>query len=728
MEMSSRSAITKLQALLIIDLIIVVFAFGGYFYIGALAKTAEFEITSLAIVPEEIEVGESVAIWVNVTNTGDGAGSYPVDLTINGVVEETKTVELAGGSSTTVTFTVTKGELGSYSVDVDGLSGTFKITAPPPPPEHAEFKVTGLRISPDEAWVGELINISVLVWNIGEEAGSFSADLIIDNMVRQNKTIQVLGGERTRMEFTVTEESEGSYSVSIGSLSGKFEIVPTGKHTLSVGSTTISGVGFTINGTSYSTPYSELLDVGTFIISMPMEHETEYYWYEFGGWMGGSTSRTITITLTSHERLTAVYSGGSSSCPSLHIWNGTNYIYVSEVSNHGWLGYINHINEDGSIVFWRNDPWDYLKLDQVQLQPRNNEYYDLTLTQIWDEIFYLDAAYMLIVDHPSDVDVYSTAVEQYIDPDFMGQIYTVSNEPLTPISAVNEKGEDVLPQISTIDGIFTPGINGLNSPSWDNISWNKLTLNLGDLPNVDQIKLIVRGKVDWGSPEDYNSWIESFFAQPVPNGTQITPSPYMEVKDANRNWIRVPDSRQFPIPPDINPRTWVVDLTGLFPTNDYSLRINNFWNVTFDFIGVDTTSQTDTIIQRINPYSSLYPIFDPVSNSTGDFTRYGDVTQLLLNADDKFVIGRQGDEVSLKFPIENIEPTPENMERDIFLFVSCWFKDKYGNWGFGFGFSVEPLPFQDMSGFPYPSIENYPYDEDHLNYLLKYNTRTITNP
>ena len=90
---------------------------------------------------------------------------------------------------------------------------------------------------------------------------------------------------------------------------------------------------------------------------------------------------------------------------------------------------------------------------------------------------------------------------------------------------------------------------------------------------------------------------------------KLTPPPYMEVKDANGNWVRVPDSRQFPIPPDIVPRTFVVDLTGLFPTNDYSLRISNFWNVTFDYIGVDITPQENVTIQRINPYADLYQAF-----------------------------------------------------------------------------------------------------------------------
>jgi hypothetical protein len=56
--------------------------------------------------------------------------------------------------------------------------------------------------------------------------------------------------------------------------------------------------------------------------------------------------------------------------------------------------------------------------------------------------------------------------------------------------------------------------------------------------------------------------------------------------------------------------------------------------------------------------------------------------------------------------------------------VACWFKDPPGNWGYGFDFTVDPLPFRSMSGFPYPDTENYPSDESHSNYLREYNTRT----
>ena len=723
--MLSRSAITRLKVILVVDLIIVAFAAGGYYLVQTLSEPtpvpAGFSVYGLNISPDEAGAGEPITISVKVSNVGEEAGSYSVNLIINDVFRKAETIQLSGAENTTVKFTVTEASEGSYSVKIGSLTGTYKITAATPPSEPAAFSVSDLKISPNEAWVNQPITISVKVSNPGDTAVSGPLDLKINGEVRESKTVWIPAGKVGTEKFTVTEDSVRRYTVEIRGNTGTFEIVPTGKHTLSIRAS--GPVEFTIDGQKYETPYSALLDARTYTIKMPVTDPTGEY--VFLHWEDYSKNPTRTIRLTSRVEIFAYFSGGSS-CPSLYIWNGTSYVYVSEVSNHGWLGYINYVtgDPDWPIVYWRNNPWDYIPLDKTQLQPRNG-YYDMTLIQRWNEIFYLDVAYMLVVDHPSDVNVYSTMVEQYLDPAYMGKIYTVSKNPLKPISAFNEKGENVLPQIWEIDDVFTPGINGIQSPSWDNILWNRLTLDLGDLSDAEQIKLVVRGVVDWGSADDYTIWIDKFFAPDVPPGTQITPAPYMEVKNATGHWVRVPESRQFPIPPDSVPRTFVVDLTGLFLTDDYSLRINNFWNVTFDYIGVDTSSQANVTIQEIYPYANLYHVFSSGSAASGNFTRYGDVTQLVLNPDDMFVIGKQGDAVSLLFPVHTTPPA-EGMERDFFLYVSLWFKDETGNWGYGFEFTVDPLPFYDMSGFPYPlETESYPYDDEHLWYLSEYNTRTI---
>jgi hypothetical protein len=264
---------------------------------------------------------------------------------------------------------------------------------------------------------------------------------------------------------------------------------------------------------------------------------------------------------------------------------------------------------------------------------------------------------------------------------------------------------------------------------------NQLTLDLGDLSTATQIKLVITGMVDWGPAEPYYDWISSFkeaAAQGlITKDTPIAPDPYMEVKAANGSWIRIPQDRQIPLPSDYNARTFTVDLTGLFPTgiSDYQIRLTNFWNVTYDYIGIDTTPQENIIIQKISPTAVLDQVWDTQSTASGSFTRYGDVTQLVSAADDMFVIGRQGDRILLKFPAANLTPVPEGMERDYFFVVAAWFKDPPGNWGYGFEYTVDPLPFMGMTGFPYPmDKESYPYDAAHLAYLWEYNTRVIQAP
>ena len=728
--MVSKPTITKVQALFIIDLIIVAVAAGSYFYLeskGLLVvgpKPAEFTATDLTINPLEVEVGEPISLLVNVTNVGEEEGAYPLNLTINDVLRENQTIVLAGGESTIVEFTVIGEVEGNYTVEVDGLFGSFNVEAPSP--TASKISLSKLVVDPYEAWVDEPITATVTATNLGGETDSLSVRLMIDDSLVEVKKIELAAGATTTVEFTFNATSEGKHTVKVNTLTGSFVIVPTGYHTLIVSR---SGGGsaplpFTLNGVSYFAPFSELLPVGEYTLTVPHPFNTETALFHFVYWSDGVTTPTRTINLQSRLIMVVTYNliSGVASCPSLFIWNGTSYDYVADVSSRGYLGYLNYINEEGWPVYWRNYPWDYIKLDKSPLQPRNG-CYDLIMTERSEEVFYLDAAaYMLVVDHPSNVNVYTTMGEQYLDPNYVGQIYTVSKNPLTPISAVNDEGKDVLPQISKLDGISTTAHNGIYSAFIENIEWNRLTLNLGDLSNAKEIKLIVNGILDWGPDEDQAKWYEKFFTQQVPNGTQPIPPPYIEVKDTNGNWARVPESRQFPLMPDKVARTIVVDLTGLFFTNDYSLRINNFWNVTFDYIGVDITPQENVTIRRIDlAYASFDQAMYVDSAASGSFTRYGDVTQLVLNADDKFVIGRHGDRVSLQFPA-NLESPAEGTERDFFLIASLWFKEE-GNPAVEF--TVDPLPFHNMSGYPYSSTESYPYDEDHLSYLREYNTRIL---
>jgi hypothetical protein len=647
---------------------------------------------------------------------------------INGSLAETKTVQLGIGQAAVLNFTINETISGNYSVSIENLSGMFYVqnlvplpTSTPVPTNTPvpsltipdSLKVSNLVVSPFEAWMNEPVKISVTVNNTGGTAVNYSLPFKVNNIIGTAETVQLYAGETTTIEANVTEGTEGAYTVTVGTLTSNFQIVPTGKHTLIIAS--IAGVPFTINGQTQQTPYNALLDVGTYTIvfqariDIPQNYPGFVRHYTFNNWDDGSTNPTRTINLQTYTVLVASETY-TYSCPSLYVWNGTTYVSNGDVSSDGgWLGFVDHYQKDGSIVFAYSNPWDYIKLNG-QTQSRNG-YFDVTVAEQADEIFYFDAVKMLAVDHPANVNVFSTAKTYIYQLDNLGTIYSVSKTPSLPVSAVNGEGQNVLPQISKADGITTDG------RLWQ---WDTLQLNLGNLSSAKDIQLVVTGVSVWKAGSGSN-WNSQYANQP-----DVTPQPppYMEVKDATGNWIRVPNNRQFPML-TATPTTFVLNLTGLFPTSDYSLRINTFQDIRFDYIGVDTTPQKSLAIREIAPsYAYFNQAFSEPSNSTGNFTKYGDVLPLLLNADDKMVIGRIGDQVSLRFP-DNLGPVPEGMVRDYF-FVGClWFKAK---WVPSLPFAVNPLPFQAMTSYPYPANETYPFDNEHLEYLRNYSTRTINPP
>jgi len=188
---------------------------------AALPVITEFQVSGLTISPETVEPGEAVSISVVVKNVGDEIGSHMVTLKIKGVTEDTELVTLSPGISTTVAFTVTKTILGSYTVVVDGETGSFTVKAPPTP---AEFQTSNLAVSPSEVRPGGEVTVSVTVSNVGEESGSYTVEVKVDGVVVDSKTVTLDGGVSTSVSFTVSSSVKGSHTVTIDTLSGSFTV------------------------------------------------------------------------------------------------------------------------------------------------------------------------------------------------------------------------------------------------------------------------------------------------------------------------------------------------------------------------------------------------------------------------------------------------------------------------------------------------------------------------
>ena len=88
---------------------------------------ATFVVRRLEISPKELRPGSQAVVGVTVNNRGQHAGSFKVNLKVDGVPKAEREVTLAGGTSDRVEFSVPATEPGSIAIDVGGLSGTITV-------------------------------------------------------------------------------------------------------------------------------------------------------------------------------------------------------------------------------------------------------------------------------------------------------------------------------------------------------------------------------------------------------------------------------------------------------------------------------------------------------------------------------------------------------------------------------------------------------------------------
>lgn len=409
----------------------------------------------------------------------------------------------------------------------------------------------------------------------------------------------------------------------------------------------------------------------------------------------------------------------SASCPYLYAWNGTASEFIADFNTPGGLGYYDA--SAGKPYYPR--PEDYTKIDGLQLEPCDGVY-RVEIAEDQDEVVYLDQAKLLVVDHPQGTEIYTPTMTKFAQA-YPFKVYTIK-EPKLPVCAVDENGEDILSVISKVDRTYTEG---------KDFYWDTITLDFGDLSGSEEIKLVFNAYMDWPlAPEIAARYMTEEYRARV------------EVINEGGDWEEV--SLEEPLGlPVAKPRTYVVDITDWFKTEDYRVRIHYYERALFDYIAVDTSEDGEVSISELDPVSAdlhwkgVAKEFSPDGTKpliadyyttadtsgfepfAGNLTRYGDVLPLLAEVDDKFVIMHAGDDISLAF---NEVPVSEGMERDYFLFSDAYYKLHFVRMLLGEDISsVEPLPFHGMSAYPYPDDEGYPYDAEHMAYLEEYNTREV---
>jgi parallel beta-helix repeat protein len=409
-----------------------------------------------------------------------------------------------------------------------------------------------------------------------------------------------------------------------------------------------------------------------------------------GFFIDSSNNNNIT---NNHITLSNINYGSGSSSPLVFAWNGEKYGYTTDV---------------GGVLPYTTSGADYAAIKPDALVPKDGKY-SMKITEEYNEIVFYDKLKLMTFDHIPGYRVLTS----FMKAD-KGNFYTVSNTPSNPIqSCVDNYGHDCKADLEASDDQWT-----YRDPS----NFNSWIMDFGDTSGAAQTKLVLQATRDYSVP--------------------AAPHKFIQVKNAQGEWVDIYDP---------NPvwsisgadRTYVVDLTGKFLSSDHHIRIG-MDRARLNYAAIDTSAPISYTVNSYSPdsvdlgfhgYTAIdktifwkhnYDIVSPVPEQkfapqTGNFTKYGDVTPLLSDTDNKFVVMHHGDQMSVEFPYV---PKADGTVRD--FIIDNWATYKHANTG-PTGKTVEPLPFNGMTSYPYQAPEAYPMTADNINYIKTWNTRTITD-
>jgi hypothetical protein len=193
---------------------------GRYALIGY-SRPPSFTLQSPSLSPAQANTGETVTISATVSNSGDVDGTYTVVLKINGKIESTQSISVAGNASQTVTFALRAGGQGKYDVDVNGQSAVLTVWEATGEPE---FRVGSLSISRSTVEIGDSAVVSVFVENNGDAAGTYPVLLKVNGSLLKSREVNLAPHSGEAVEFTVAGNKAGLHAIDINGETGSFTV------------------------------------------------------------------------------------------------------------------------------------------------------------------------------------------------------------------------------------------------------------------------------------------------------------------------------------------------------------------------------------------------------------------------------------------------------------------------------------------------------------------------
>lgn len=189
----------------------------------ALEKLSNFEVADLSL-PEEIIAGVEAAITATIANTWGVEATQTVSFQIDNTTVTEEIITLDFGTATTVEFSYTFNQPGSYTVEVLTRDDTRSATAQALMP--ASFQVTSIE-PPETIIAGEEATLAITIQNAGEVQVAKEVHFNVNGILVDIEAVSLNPGGTTDLDFRYIFPTSGDFDIEVATPDSSLSITVT---------------------------------------------------------------------------------------------------------------------------------------------------------------------------------------------------------------------------------------------------------------------------------------------------------------------------------------------------------------------------------------------------------------------------------------------------------------------------------------------------------------------
>ena len=171
-------------------------------------ESTDVDLESVDLDTTAVETGDTVTVNATYRNDGPTTKQRTAELTVDGVVVDTKQFEIGPGETVSVIFERELQWPGTYEIGVDGQTTSVTVEGPP-------IDVLNASVTTTEITTGGTATIDATVHNPTDVAVDRTLELAVDGIVVDTRTVTIEPNSERTVTFERQFDEPGTYAIAV---------------------------------------------------------------------------------------------------------------------------------------------------------------------------------------------------------------------------------------------------------------------------------------------------------------------------------------------------------------------------------------------------------------------------------------------------------------------------------------------------------------------------------